>query len=89
MSIIETIHECLQTTTLIDNEHNESGGDVTADTSSSSLESFIVVLHKRTGGNPMVPVTRFFMSDLWLLSKVRLLAPFLHAILTIHFLAIV
>ena len=72
MSILETIHECLQTTLIDENNNNNNVGTMDGCTeslssSSSSLESFIVVLHKRTGANTMV--TRFFMSDLWLLSN--------------------
>lgn len=47
LSILELIHECLDTE------------------DAASLESFIVVIHKRTGADPLV--TRFFVSDLWML----------------------
>jgi hypothetical protein len=46
---LELIHECLINTEVDDD----------------SLESFIVVLHKRTGADALV--TRYFLEDLWLL----------------------
>ena len=39
-------------------------------TDSSSLESFIVVIHKRTGADPLV--TRFFVGDMWTLTTDKL-----------------
>jgi hypothetical protein len=47
--VLELIHECLEV----------------SPTDSASLESFIVVIHKRTGGDALV--TRYFVGDLWLL----------------------
>ena len=49
LSILVVIHECLSLST--DNRND------------STLEEFIVVLHKRTGAN--VAVTKFVMKDLW------------------------
>jgi hypothetical protein len=47
--VLELIHECLEV----------------SPTDSASLETFIVVIHKRTGADALV--TRYFVGDLWLL----------------------
>jgi hypothetical protein len=63
--ILKVIYECLQST-WAQNDKNPSSDDV----DTSSLEGFAVVLHKKTGANALV--TRFLMSDLWLLSDCQM-----------------
>jgi hypothetical protein len=60
--ILEVIHECLQSaTSTADNSFDGTSSnnylDSSSSPSSSSIESFIVVIHKRTGGNTMVTRT--------------------------------
>ena len=58
--ILEVIYECISTTAEANPTKKASSHDIvdnSMDDLLSSLESFIVVLHKRTGGNALV--TRF------------------------------
>ena len=52
MSVLILVHECL--------------GVAVTNTGETSLEEFVIVMHKHTGGN--MEVTRHFMGDLWFLA---------------------
>jgi hypothetical protein len=55
LSILVLVHECL--------------GIAAGNTDDSSLEEFVIVLHKHTGGN--VEVTKHLLGDLWFLAAPR------------------
>jgi hypothetical protein len=55
LSILVLVHECL--------------GIAVGNTDESSLEEFVIVLHKHTGGN--VEVTKHLLGDLWFLAAPR------------------
>jgi hypothetical protein len=65
--ILELIHECLEAASDLGQEEDRDGGsnNNSNDSDHLFLDSFIVVIHKRTGGDALV--TRHFVGDLFLL----------------------
>jgi hypothetical protein len=69
--ILELIHECLEAASDLGHDEDRDGGGGGNHNSNDSdhlfLDSFIVVIHKRTGGDALV--TRHFVGDLfWLVN---------------------